>query len=105
MTVVGLTYATTFFIVPLFTDGTGSGWFLGPFGVPLPGPVGPPPPIEEPKFLSDGMSAGMAAAGVMTPMISTMAKALLLPKYMPTELPKSSVPAFIDGIAEAIGNV
>lgn len=106
MTTVGVLYATTFFIPPpLFTDGSGSGWFLGPFAVPLPGPVGPPPALDNIYTLSNGLSAGVAAAAVMKPLISTTAKALLIPKYMPTELPHSSVPAFIDGVADAISSV
>ena len=103
MTVVGTTFAMTWMLIPAaptIDPASGCGWFLGPYGVPLPGPhsgsMGPP------KTADMGLSAAFPAAGLMEMTIANMWKGLLLPKYSPLDLPNSKVPDLIDCYAFAI---
>tara|TARA_Y100001963_G_scaffold39580_1_gene55377 strand:+ start:1465 stop:1749 length:285 start_codon:yes stop_codon:yes gene_type:complete len=85
---------------PTIDPASGCGWFLGPYGVPLPGPhsgsMGPP------KTADMGLSAAFPAEGLMEMTIANMWKGLLLPKYSPLDLPNSKVPDLIDCYANAI---
>ena len=70
MLAVGTLWATTYMHMGKMTDSSStSGWFLGPFGAPLPGAHSGTAPVMP---MEDGMSVALPAAGPMYGMIKPM---------------------------------